>query len=158
MFVKLLKHQESRLGSEWHPGVPWPRYSRLSCCMVCVCDRQCTHLCFSGKAPLSTRPPNITSMSLHMITFTRPSQVLVLQATMLGYQARSMVCLLYGCTLSHVSSCLTMGAIEIRIFLIACSQQLHSGITFNFYMGLSHVCVGVLPHKNNYMLVLLLPW
>ena len=118
---------------------------------VFVIGSALTYLCFSGKAPLSTRPPNITGMSLHMITFTRPSQVLVLQATMLGYQARSMVCLLYCCTLSHVSSCLTMGAIEIRIFLIACFQQLHSGITFNFYMGLSHVCVGVLPNKNIYL-------
>jgi len=57
-------------------------------------------------------------------------------------------CLLYCCTLSDVSSCLTMGAIEIRILPIACSQQLHSGITFDFYMRLSHVCVGVLPNKN----------
>ena len=37
---------------------------------------------------------------------------------------------------------------EIRIFLIACSQQLHFGITYDFYMGLSHVCVGVLPNQK----------
>jgi len=28
MFVGLLKHPQSRLESEWHPRVPWPRYSR----------------------------------------------------------------------------------------------------------------------------------
>jgi len=28
MFVRLLKHPKSRLDSERHPRVPWPRYSR----------------------------------------------------------------------------------------------------------------------------------
>jgi len=28
MFVGLLKRLKSRLESEWHPRVPWPRYSR----------------------------------------------------------------------------------------------------------------------------------
>jgi len=27
MFVGLLKRPKSRLESEWHPRVPWPRYS-----------------------------------------------------------------------------------------------------------------------------------
>ena len=39
---------------------------------------------YSGKVPLSTHPPNVTGMSLHMITFTRPSPVLVLQVTNAG--------------------------------------------------------------------------
>jgi len=94
--------ESSRLPDVGHSVVAWS---------VFVIGSALTYLCFSEKAPLSRRPPNVTGMSLHMITFTKPFPVLVLQATMLGYQARSMVCLLYCCTLAHVSCCLTMGAI-----------------------------------------------
>ena len=51
---------------------------------VFVIGSALTYLCFSGKVPLSTRPPNVTGVSLHMITFTRPSPVLVLQVTNAG--------------------------------------------------------------------------
>ena len=51
---------------------------------VFVIGSALTYLCFSGKVPLSTHPPNVTGVSLHMITFTRPSPVLVLQVTNAG--------------------------------------------------------------------------
>ena len=67
--------ESSRLPDVEHSVFAWS---------VFVISSALTYLCFSGKAPLSTRPPNITGMSLHMITFTRPSPVLVLQAINAG--------------------------------------------------------------------------
>ena len=66
--------ESSRLPDVEHSAVAWSVFV-IGSALTCV---------FSGKVPLSTRPPNVTGMSLHMITFIRPSPVLALQATNAG--------------------------------------------------------------------------